>query len=309
MHDSRRTRLVLSVLLIVAIALITIDFRDGGSSPLHSVGASVFGPVEGAANAVAAPADAMFNSVTGGPSATSRIAALQRENSQLQAELSGAQLSQAALSQLSGLLQLAGRGTYKIVPASVIAVGQDYADTVTLDAGSRDGIKAEETVLNGAGLVGTVTQVSADTSTVLLATDASSVVGVRMAGTSQIGSVTGTGKSMSGSGLLRLRLFDANVVLQPGQKLLTFGSVGDQPFVPGVPIGEVTEVQGSAGSLTQNALVKPFVDFTTLGVVGVVVAAPRTDPRDSVLPSKPKPAPTVTVTVTPAATPSPRKTR
>jgi rod shape-determining protein MreC len=99
------------------------------------------------------------------------------------------------------------------------------------------------------------------------------------------------------------------VVLQPGQKLVTFGSVGDQPFVPGVPIGEVTEVQGSAGSLTQNALVKPFVDFTTLGVVGVVVAAPRTDPRDSVLPSKPKPAPTVTVTVTPAATPSPRKTR
>jgi rod shape-determining protein MreC len=308
-HDTRRTRLVLSVLLIVAIALITIDFRDGGSSPLHSVGASVFGPVEGAANAVAAPADAMFNSVTGGPSATSRIAALQRENSRLQAELSGAQLSQAALSQLSGLLQLAGRGTYKIVPASVIAVGQDYADTVTLDAGSRDGIKAEETVLNGVGLVGTVTQVSADTSTVLLATDASSIVGVRMAGTSQIGSVTGTGKSMSGSGLLRLRLFDANVVLQPGQKLVTFGSVGDQPFVPGVPIGEVTEVQGNAGSLTQNALVKPFVDFTTLGVVGVVVAAPHTDPRDSVLPSKPKPAPTVTVTVTPGATPSPRKTR
>lgn len=307
MHDTRRTRLVLSVLLIVAIALITIDFRDGGSSPLHSVGASVFGPVEGAANGVAAPADAMFNSVTGGASATSRIAALQRENSQLRAELSGAQLSQAALSQLSGLLQLAGRGTYKIVPASVIAVGQDYADTVTLDAGSRDGIKAEETVLNGAGLVGTVTQVSADTSTVLLATDASSVVGGRMAGTSQIGSVTGTGKSMSG--LLRLRLFDANVVLQPGQKLVTFGSVGDQPFVPGVPIGEVTEVQGSAGSLTQNALVRPFVNFTTLGVVGVVVAAPRTDPRDSVLPSKPKPAPTVTVTVTPGATPSPRKTR
>jgi rod shape-determining protein MreC len=306
-HDTRRTRLVLSVLLIVAIALITVDFKDGGSSPLHSAGASVFGPVERAANAVAAPADAMFNSVTGGASAASRIAALQRENAQLQAELSGAGLSRADEAQLSRLLQLAGRGTYKIVPASVIAVGQDYADTVTLDAGSRDGIRAEETVLNGDGLVGTVTQVSAGTSTVLLATDASSVVGVRMAGTSQIGAVTGTGKSMSGPGLLRLRLFDANSVLQPGQRLVTFGSVGDRPFVPGVPIGQVTEVRGSAGSLTQSALVKPFVNFTSLGVVGIVVAPPRSDPRDSVLPPQPKPAPTVTVTVTPGATASPRK--
>ena len=31
MHDSRRTRLVLGVLLIAAIALITLDFRGGGA--------------------------------------------------------------------------------------------------------------------------------------------------------------------------------------------------------------------------------------------------------------------------------------
>ena len=89
--------------------------------------------------------------------------------------------------------------------------------------------------------------------------------------------------------------------MQTGQDLVTFGSVHNTPYVPGVPIGQVTKVQGNAGSLTQTALVKPFVNFTSLGVVGVVVAGPAQDPHDAVLPAAPKPAPTVTVTVTPTA--------
>ena len=52
----------------------------------------------------------------------------------------------------------------------------------------------------------------------------------------------------------------------------------------------------SAGSLTQTALVRPVVNFTALGVVGVVVEVPAHNPRVSVLP---RPAPTVTVTTTP----------
>ena len=303
MHDTRRVRLVLGVLLIAAVALITVDFRDGGSSPVRAAGAGFFGPVERVTSDVTSPISSVFDWVTGGPSADSKIAALQAANARLNAELSSAQLSRADEAQLSSLLRLAGRGGYRIVAASVIAAGEDYANSVTLDVGSRDGVHAQETVLNGDGLVGTVTQVSAETSTVLLATDASSVVGARMAGSNQIGAVTGTGKSLSGPYLMQLRLFDANVTVQPGQSLVTFGSVQDRPYVPGVPIGQVTAVQGNAGSLTQTALVKPFVNFTSLGVVGVVVGGPAQNPRDSVLPPSPSPAPTVTVTVTPSARP------
>ena len=102
--------------------------------------------------------------------------------------------------------------------ANVIAAGGGFSDTVTLDVGSDDGIKADETVLNGSGFVGLVTQVSANTSTVLLASDASSVVGVQLAGSGEIGAVTGTGKSLSGSAMLRLSLFDANAVLHPASR-------------------------------------------------------------------------------------------
>jgi rod shape-determining protein MreC len=78
--------------------------------------------------------------------------------------------------------------------------------------------------------------------------------------------------------------------------------------VPGVPVGVISEVRSGVGSLTARAMVRPFVDFAALGVVGIVVAPPRHNPRFSVLPAGPKPTPTVTVTVTPTPTPFPSGT-
>ena len=62
-------------------------------------------------------------------------------------------------------------------------------------------------------------------------------------------------------------------------------------------------MRGTPGSQTRTASVRPYVDFTSLDLVGVVVEPPRTDPRDAVLPPRPAgtPQPTVTVTVTPEA--------
>jgi rod shape-determining protein MreC len=299
-HSSRRTRLVLGVLLIIAIALITVDYRDGGASPARNVGADIFGPIERVTHDVTDPVSSLFDSITGGPSAQSTIANLQQENAQLRAQLSSAQLNKAARQQLAKLLQL-DAGGYRIMAANVIAAGGDYSDTVTLDVGRSDGIEPNETVLNGSGFVGTVTQVSQDTSTVVLADDASSVIGVQMEGSGQIGAITGTGKSMSGSTMLRLTLFDVNTALQPGQQVDTYASVGDQPEVPGVPVGTIVSVQSNPESLTQTALVRPFVNFTALGVVGIVVQVPRHNPRTSILP---RPVPTVTVTVTAHPSPS-----
>jgi rod shape-determining protein MreC len=116
-------------------------------------------------------------------------------------------------------------------------------------------------------------------------------------GSGEIGAVSGTGKSLSGSPLLRLSLFDANAVLHPGQQVVTYASVGDKPQVPGVPVGTIVSVNQSGGALTQTAMVRPAVSFTSLGVVGVVVQVPRHNPRTPVLP---RPVPTVTVTVTPS---------
>ena len=311
MHDSRRNRLVLGVLLIVAIALITVDYRDSGAGPLralNSFGGTVFGPVENIAGDVTQPAAQLVDGVKGAPSARAKISQLETQNAQLRAELSQAQLNKADYRQLEHLLQLAGRGGYRVVAASVVAASTNYENTVTLDAGSMDGIKPGQTVLNGDGLVGHVVGVTSGTCTVLLAIDQSSAVGVRTAGNAAgngvDGDVTGLGKGRSGPDGLQLTLLQANAGVQLGEPLVTLASVHDSPYVPGVPVGTIVKLEGSPNSLTTMALVRPYVDFGSLGVVGVVVVAPRVDPRDSVLPPAAHPQPTPTVTVTVPARPT-----
>jgi rod shape-determining protein MreC len=262
--DARRTRPVLIALLVVAVALITIDFRDGGTSGAHSVGGRLFGPVE-----------RMSGDVTGwfrGGGSSAEVSKLQQQNDALQAELAQTKVSAQEAAQLGRLLNLTGKDRYKVVAASVIAAGGAYSDTVTISAGSSEGIAANETVLNGDGLVGTVVATTPTTATVQLATDAGATVGIRMAGDGQIGALSGTADDFSGTAPLKLTLFSANAALKPGQELVTFGSVGGRPYVPGVPIGRVARVTTQPGSLTPTALVTPFADFTGLGVLGVVIS-------------------------------------
>ncbi len=302
MHDTGRTRLVLGVLLVVAIGLITLDHRGyAGVGSLRSASAAVFGPVERVSAGITRPVTSFFEAEVGAPAARGKIQALEQEDQRLRAELSAAQLNKTDAAELGRLLQLAGRGGYRLVAAHVIGIGVGYEDTVTIDAGTQDGITTDQTVLNEAGLVGRIIQAGPGTSTVLLATDATSAVGCRLEGSQEIGVVRGTGKSMSAQGGLRVELLDANAVLQPGQRMVTLGSVGGHPYVPGVPIGVVTQVESTPGALTRTAIVRPFVQFTALDVVGVVIVPPRHNPRDSVLPPNPSPSASVTPSPTPSA--------
>ena len=308
MQDSGRTRLIVGVLLALALALITVDARDGSIAPmsdLRSAGGSVFGTAEALVGSVANPVGGFF--AGGGSSAQARISALRRQNTQLRADLSQARLAKSESAQLQRLLGLAGRGRYRIVAATVVARGPAYEDTVTINVGSAAGVKPEETVLDGDGLVGEVTSVSDATSTVVLDTDASSRVGVRVAGTGEAGLVSGTGRTQSGPAALTLQVFDENAVLHAGEQLVTFGSVNGRPYVPGVPVGVITKVEASASALTKVAMVRPFADDGEVSVVGVVIAPPRQNPHDSVLPHPPAtpappPAPRHTVNATPSPT-------
>jgi rod shape-determining protein MreC len=268
-HDTRRTRIVFAVLLVVAMALISADYL-GGSASLRAIGGTVFGTAERAVRSVTEPIAGLVGRVAGSAGSSDRVQALEREVIRLRARLSGAQLSRREYAQLAALLRLGGRSRYEIVDANVIAVGQGYEQAVTLDAGSRSGIKPQETVLNASGLVGTVISVSPWTCTVLLATDPTAVAGVRLTGSGRMGWVTGTAKGRSRQDLLELHVLGASSALARGQQLVTAASVGDMPYVAGVPVGVVTRVVTGAG-LTATALVRPFADFSVLDVVGVVV--------------------------------------
>lgn len=289
-RDTRRTRLLLALLLVTSVSLITIDYRGGERSPLdglRSLAAAVFGPVEQVAAAIARPVSDAVDSVSSLGDGRDEAARLRRENQELTRQLRTSELARNRAAELDALLHLAGAGRYRIVPAQVIAIGaaQTFSWTVTIDAGTRDGVRPDMTVLNGDGLVGRVKTAGPSTATVLLMVDPESSVGVRLEGSMEVGFTTGQGVEDGGD--LDLRLLDGQSTVVRGDRLVTFGSQSDTPYVPGVPVGEVRRVQGTPGSQTRTALVSPYVDFTALDLVGVVVEPPRTDPRDAVLPPRP----------------------
>ena len=311
MRDTRRSRLALAIALAAALVLIAVSYQNRSSSLItaaRGIAGSVFGGAERAAASVTRPVGRFLGAGAAGTGSAGQTAATQRQLITLRTELSAARLSRAEYRQLGRLLQISGRGGYRVMAASAIAFGQGYQQTVTLDAGRADGIRPQQTVLDGDGLVGQVVSVSARTCTVMLATDPSSVVGVRLAPGGQIGWVTGQGRGPAGTGLLKLQVLDPSA-LKTGEQLVTSASVRDRPFVPGVPVGVVVSVKNKAGGLTGQALVRPYASFSALDVVGIVVSPPRHDPRYSVLPPRPPtptPAPSRTAPSSPAPSQSPR---
>ncbi|MET9442559.1 rod shape-determining protein MreC [Streptomyces sp. NPDC006610] len=305
MRDTRESRLLLVLLVAIAFALITVDIRGGEDSPVDGArraAATVFGPIE---NGVASAVDPVGNAVAAirdSGERHDRLAELERQNAALKAKLGSDDRNRSRLAQLDRMLKTAGAGQYGIKGAQVIAIGaaQGFSWTITIDIGANDGVERDMTVLNGDGLVGRVTTVGPNTATVLLATDPDFTVGTRMEGSDELGFASGQGDRP-----LRVELLNGKARIKKGDRLVTFGSQADKPFVPGVPVGVVSRVDPSGGDLTRTLYVTPYVGFTKLDIVGVVVQAPKKDPRDTVLPAKPKPTPrpTVTVTVTPGAEP------
>jgi rod shape-determining protein MreC len=296
---SRRTRVLLSVLVVTALTFIILDLR-GGEGPLTGVrnlASNTLGGMERVAATI-------FSPITGASSWWSDMRDQAAQIQTLTAEIDTFTNDKARMAALDGLLRVANVGQYRIIPAEVIAVGpaQDFSWTITIDSGRSDGVEQDMTVINGDGLVGRVLKTTANTSTVVLIVDSTSAVGGRVAGSEEIGIVSGTGRQDS----MEFQLLDPLADLRKGDALVTFGSKGGRPFAPGLPIGEVAEVSGTPGQLTRVATVRPYINVSTLSVVGVVTVPPREDPRDSVLPKSAQinPSPTP-VPLGAGASPSP----
>ena len=271
----RPSRAVLVLLLLASFTLITLDARGGDDSPLEPVRSAmgdVLGPVENATAAAVRPFTAVpgFFRTTGG--LRRDVARLEAENSQLKGELAGVSVDRNRAAELDGLLATSKSTGYALVPARVVAMGpaQSFSRTVTIDAGTRAGIRPDMTVLNNDGLVGRVVRADRSTATVLLLVDQDSVVGGRLGSSMEVGLLRGRG-TVGGDERLDLDLVDPSATVNRDDVLVTWGSKKGAPYVAGVPIGRVTAVASTPRQQSVQAVISPYVDFTSLDLVGVVV--------------------------------------
>lgn len=124
----------------------------------------------------------------------------------------------------------------ELITAPVIGRSVDHWwKQVTLGRGSDSGIQTGYVVSSPGGLVGRVIKVTPNTSRVLLASDPTSKVGAKIARTSYMGYIRG-----SGSETAVMEFFDKVPDVKPGDKIVT--SPVSYLFPPGIPIGSVETV-------------------------------------------------------------------
>lgn len=276
--DPRRSRAVLGLLVLASLTVITLDARRDTSGspvdPLRTGTGAVLGPVETVAASIAEPIGEI-------PRYFGDVSHLRRQNSKLQTaneelitRLHAAKANSYRSAEVRRIGVFADTSGYSIVRAQVVALGpaQSFSRTVTVDVGSDAGIVPDLTVINADGLVGRVVSVNPQSATILLITDAKSVIGGRLSDSMELGFLTGDGQ-VGGDGLLKLSLVDHTVSPSRGDVVVTWGSPGGAPYLPGVPVGAVVGVHSSPAELTQTAEVRPYVDFSSLDVVGIVTAA------------------------------------
>lgn len=259
----RGSRLLLVLLVLTSLTLIALD-GGGPTSALRRGADTVLGPPE-----------RLVGGLVGGLSSRGDDGALARENARLRGLLQESAALRSQDAQLRALLEVRALSDYPVVAARVVARGGPLeSQTLTLDAGSRDGLKVGQTVLAADGLVGRTTRVGPFTCTVLLLTDPGSTVGGRLARVGGVGLVDG-----DGPGRLRYELVDASSSMRVGDVVTTSGS---GTFVPDVPVGRVRRLLPGASALTRVAELVPLVDLDRLDLVGVVVGPVRTGPREPV---------------------------
>ncbi len=275
----RRARTMLVILLLASFIVITLDARRSSDSPvdvLRSGVGAVFGPLETGAATVTSPLTGLVDYFGDMQELRETNEALRERNDRLHTRLRTRAFVSNRGVELDRLLGVGRQQGQRLVPAQVTAIGagQSFSRTVTIDAGRRDGVRQDMTVLNGQGLVGRVISATSSTASVLLLIDPDSVVGGRLGDSMELGFISGEG-DIGEEGRLRMQLVDRVARPKAGDTVVTWGSRNGAPYVAGVPIGSVETVRTSPRELSKTVVIEPYVDFSSLDLVGVVASDDR----------------------------------
>jgi rod shape-determining protein MreC len=275
-------RLILAVLVLGALALLTISFRSPTGGALHSVqgaGASALRPFQIAAERVARPFHDAYRYVDGLVGAKSENARLKRDLRALRAErtanLAGAQRA----AELERLLHFEQGPTYpndyRPVNTSVISFPRGpFEQQIGIAAGSSSGIGINTPVVSPDGLVGRVTNFTSSTAAVTLITDPQSAVAARDLTTG----VSGLIKNGPGNTLIFDQVSKDKKV-NKGDVIVTQGTRDRRypdlyPY--GIPIGRVLSAGPSDIASFLTVQVAPFASLGSLDSVAALVATKRT---------------------------------
>ncbi|MDO8644466.1 MAG: rod shape-determining protein MreC, partial [bacterium] len=158
------------------------------------------------------------------------------------------------------------RSTWKSLSARVIGYDSLASSRIlTIDRGTKDGLKRRQPVISKEGLVGQIYRVSSKTSQVLLLTDPSSQIDVRSDRSRARGLIRGflTKTKLDRDDFVgRLAYLERSQEIQVGDLMVTSGL--NDLFPKGIPVGDVSSVKVRDEDVFQEAIIEPKVNIGRL---------------------------------------------
>lgn len=281
----RRPRLLLMWLCCLTIALMVLD-RVGMLTPITEQTAKVLAPIERTFTSLRQTIGEAVGGLTNSSDVQQQNTALQAEITRLQNEnltLRGAAAENVQLRRTAGMRERHG---WRTTIASVIGRSPDGATRMlTIDRGRADGLEIGMPVIAHVGgspdaLIGLIDSLTDQTATVLLITDARSVISGHILSkqtatvdTQPVGEVVGRWQLGS---RLEMHHLERDAPVAAGDYVLTAGIsraiLADTPAArvpPDIPIGEVLTVQAAGNG--QIAEIQPYFDPDQVRTVWIIV--------------------------------------
>ena len=269
--------------MLVSLVLISLSFRSEGSGPLggvQSAGATVLRPFAIGLERIAQPfrdaygwADSLLTARSDAEELRAEVRDLRQRAIQSEFTLRENETLRRLLRYIDG-----PRFPADFDPVAAEVIGRPagaFTQAIVVAAGYDAGIRVNDPVVTGDGLVGLVTRVSADTARVQLLTDEQAAVSAIDLRTGAAGVVRHARGTRETQVLDRVRKED---LVRVGDEIVTAGwraGALSSLYPKGIPIGKVASVGRTDTDLFQQVQVDPYVDFGSLDAVIVLVPKKR----------------------------------
>jgi rod shape-determining protein MreC len=279
----RRRRAALALLVAASLTLLTAYFGEPAGGALHALQRGVLqvlAPIQEGAGVALKPVRDLAGWFGDTLHARSERDELLRERDALRQEVISNETALADNQRLRRLLDLDRTGISAYQPVTATVIGRSptvwYA-TLTIDRGSVDGVRVDQPVISGDGLVGKVTAVSHGAAQVTLVTDHTSGVSARVVAprvSDRANGVYGVVQTAVGDPQdLLLNFVSRTSQLSRGDRVVTAGTRSsrlESLFPAGIPIGVVTRVDDAEVAQYQRVHIRPFADLQRLNFVQVL---------------------------------------
>ena len=261
---------ILAAAAAVAVLLSLLTYFSSTSSVLENIAGVLTSPFRAATTAVSgwvADKRQYYEDVT---SLKEENAALKKEVAELRAQQRQAQADSEENKLLRELLKLQEqRRDFQFVSTAVLAHSESsWTSSLTLNHGTDQGIAAGDCVVSAEGyLVGIISEVGYNWSTVLTIIDTDTELGARIFRTGEVAVAEGN-FALMGQGRLKLSYLTSDDEVLIGDQIVTSGLGGYYPS--GLVIGAVESLKTGDDGLARYAVLAPMMDLNTLTEVFVI---------------------------------------